>query len=453
LQHIREQERLKLEAEEVKRGHAHLDAILDQSGQILETQQGDLSRGDLPRSRSRSSSVSAGWNSEEEEGEEEEEEEGEEDEEEEDADADEGQDQDLEDSGIFGDFEEDDANIATNMLLADNLVQAPARITSSPASDDHTHLDDDNEADGSSVFAVDQLVLHDEFDSSPLRSRPAAMHSSLAPLEGGDSEPSSTRASSRDASPVPGPPFHNSNEQTQSVHAASPSPFEHSVQPSPRVSALDSPDHDMDVVEVPFTPVVAYDSYPTTSNTSEHGDEPLPAISYHSPPESPLLDLADDKTDGTSGRNSVELIASPSRTTSPTGHGPDIDISVEDAHTNTFPDDHSLIDSGAERHEKGDEALDEELEVQPELEYELDENNLSIPEYLKPFAVAPVEWNVEQKVTPPLLLRGILRPYQQSGLEWLASLHTNNLNGILADEMGLGLVVSQLCFQRLLTEP
>ncbi|KAA1480142.1 hypothetical protein DENSPDRAFT_855714, partial [Dentipellis sp. KUC8613] len=43
--HIREQERLRREAEEKQRGREHLDAILDQSGQILETQQLDLSKG------------------------------------------------------------------------------------------------------------------------------------------------------------------------------------------------------------------------------------------------------------------------------------------------------------------------------------------------------------------------------------------------------------------------
>lgn len=64
-----------------------------------------------------------------------------------------------------------------------------------------------------------------------------------------------------------------------------------------------------------------------------------------------------------------------------------------------------------------------------------------IPDYLKPFAVAPVDWDSGNKITPPLLLRGVLRPYQQSGLEWLASLHSRNLNGILADEMGLGYAV------------
>jgi helicase SWR1 len=67
-----------------------------------------------------------------------------------------------------------------------------------------------------------------------------------------------------------------------------------------------------------------------------------------------------------------------------------------------------------------------------------DEERSQIPHYLHPFAVAPVEWDPGSKIVPPTLLRGVLRPYQQSGLEWLASLHVNNLNGILADEMGLG---------------
>ena len=65
-------------------------------------------------------------------------------------------------------------------------------------------------------------------------------------------------------------------------------------------------------------------------------------------------------------------------------------------------------------------------------------SDFRLPDYLQPFAVTKVSWNSEEKIQPPLLLRGVLRPYQHSGLEWLASLHTNNLNGILADEMGLG---------------
>jgi helicase SWR1 len=72
------------------------------------------------------------------------------------------------------------------------------------------------------------------------------------------------------------------------------------------------------------------------------------------------------------------------------------------------------------------------------------EDDSTIPAYLRPYAVAPVTWDSASKVKPPLLLRGTLRPYQQAGLEWLASLHTNHLNGILADEMGLGYVLSNL---------
>lgn len=47
----------------------------------------------------------------------------------------------------------------------------------------------------------------------------------------------------------------------------------------------------------------------------------------------------------------------------------------------------------------------------------------------------------ETTVRTPFLLRGTLRPYQQSGLEWLVSLYSNGHNGILADEMGLGYVI------------
>ncbi|GAA96197.1 uncharacterized protein L969DRAFT_44277 [Mixia osmundae IAM 14324] len=48
------------------------------------------------------------------------------------------------------------------------------------------------------------------------------------------------------------------------------------------------------------------------------------------------------------------------------------------------------------------------------------------------------------KVRIPFLLRGTLRPYQRAGLEWLASLYTNKLNGILADEMGLGKTIQTI---------
>ncbi|PWN38704.1 hypothetical protein IE81DRAFT_295935 [Ceraceosorus guamensis] len=48
------------------------------------------------------------------------------------------------------------------------------------------------------------------------------------------------------------------------------------------------------------------------------------------------------------------------------------------------------------------------------------------------------------RIKPPFLLRGNLRPYQQIGFEWLASLYANNANGILADEMGLGKTIQTI---------
>ena len=76
----------------------------------------------------------------------------------------------------------------------------------------------------------------------------------------------------------------------------------------------------------------------------------------------------------------------------------------------------------------------------PDLDGEEDitDDESRIAPHLRDFAATPVDWDPSCKVNPPFLLRGTLRPYQHSGLEWLASLHTNGLNGILADEMGLG---------------
>ncbi|KAG2230437.1 SNF2 family N-terminal domain-containing protein [Thamnidium elegans] len=44
----------------------------------------------------------------------------------------------------------------------------------------------------------------------------------------------------------------------------------------------------------------------------------------------------------------------------------------------------------------------------------------------------------------PFLLRGTLREYQHVGLDWLASLYNNGINGILADEMGLGKTIQTI---------
>jgi helicase SWR1 len=48
------------------------------------------------------------------------------------------------------------------------------------------------------------------------------------------------------------------------------------------------------------------------------------------------------------------------------------------------------------------------------------------------------------KTPIPHLLRGTLREYQHYGLDWLAGLYDNQINGILADEMGLGKTIQTI---------
>jgi len=53
---------------------------------------------------------------------------------------------------------------------------------------------------------------------------------------------------------------------------------------------------------------------------------------------------------------------------------------------------------------------------------------------------------------PSLLVGGKLKEYQIKGLEWMVSLHNNNLNGILADEMGLGKTIQTIALVSYLME-
>ncbi|EDO48116.1 predicted protein [Nematostella vectensis] len=53
---------------------------------------------------------------------------------------------------------------------------------------------------------------------------------------------------------------------------------------------------------------------------------------------------------------------------------------------------------------------------------------------------------------PSMLVGGRLKEYQLAGLEWMVSLHNNNLNGILADEMGLGKTIQTIALFSYLIE-
>lgn len=66
----------------------------------------------------------------------------------------------------------------------------------------------------------------------------------------------------------------------------------------------------------------------------------------------------------------------------------------------------------------------------------------TIPEM--PDVAVPSSTNGGTFQHPLQLLRGNLRPYQKAGMEWLASLYKQSLNGILADEMGLGKTIQTI---------
>ncbi|KAG6853514.1 hypothetical protein C0991_003644 [Blastosporella zonata] len=425
--HIREQERLKQEAEEIRRGREHLDAILDQSGQLLETQQGDLTRGE---NRSRSSSISLthrGWGSDEEEEDDEDEEDNEEDHEEVATDGlSEAREETFEEPA--SDFEDGLSQLAdvddvdmddtqTQMLLGGSDVAPTAASTPSAVnieasdanlSDDEIHVDD------SSVAAVDESLTALPF-SSPQRPR--------HPSPGLVTEPE---------------PFASPDLVKPTIPSEASLP-EFATTDLARYSQATSP------VRAPI-PLDPSEQSDMKGCDNLHSSPSLERSEEESPPQnSPNLDdeLSENPLEGLPSKLPTKIskscpngaAASPiSGLPSPTPSGPDneayeceILIATEEPSGLTEKDDDSV------------EVPVDEVASEAELD-----DDVIVPAYLKPFAVAPVEWIPDTKITPPLLLRGNLRPYQHSGLEWLASLHSNNLNGILADEMGLGKTIQTI---------
>merc|ERR1719361_1189162 len=60
--------------------------------------------------------------------------------------------------------------------------------------------------------------------------------------------------------------------------------------------------------------------------------------------------------------------------------------------------------------------------------------------------------NEEVHEQASIMVHGKLKEYQVKGLEWMGSLHNNNLNGILADEMGLGKTIQTVALITYLME-
>ncbi|KAI0359204.1 hypothetical protein OH77DRAFT_1419684 [Trametes cingulata] len=403
--HIREQERLAREEEERKLGQKHLDAILDQSGQILEVQLHDLAKDAGLKSRSRSRSVST-------------------------------------------------AALDWTRRSEDEHSDA-------------THVSDDEESDeGSASSDTEEAdegisMLLPEEARAGLESRTTRS----ASLEAGTATPVLEDDTGQDDS---------GDEVMQALHRAS-SATRSFVDDVPSRDALADTGSPREIIDdsasnrarTPDLTNGALKSPTFSYGVKAHGSLGIDPPEDLFPDESVFRTLSDDTLPPPLGEdhvNGFEKSMHHTITKSPLSpkDAPADDVPVaDDSHmagddTPRTADISSAVPNGAKARITVD-IPSEDVPATPVTsvtpatpamddiqEDDDEEENSSIPYYLRPYAVAPVEWDPQAKVKPPLLLRGTLRPYQQAGLEWLASIHSRNLNGILADEMGLGKTIQTI---------
>ena len=68
------------------------------------------------------------------------------------------------------------------------------------------------------------------------------------------------------------------------------------------------------------------------------------------------------------------------------------------------------------------------------------------------FSLATPMLQSDQELPQPQMFSGTLKAYQLKGMNWLANLYDQGINGILADEMGLGKTVQSVAFMAHLAE-
>ncbi|KAI9465180.1 helicase SWR1 [Lactarius psammicola] len=404
--HIREQQRLKREEEETRKGREHLDALLDQSGYILETQHLDLSRG--ARSRSRSSSVSASLR---------------------DLDDENEGETDAEENVTSGDDDistaGDDDHLDQEEERSDGAESASVLIDGEDSDDE----DEDDEGDQSAAALLGLNVTpHSEKadgDVDMMEVEAAGTSAidevSIAPFEDGSS-PHSELLATPSSDPLPGSPL-------SLTHAPHPIVLSPPSDPSPPSAPS---------VVHPYTEVIisVHGNFHPECKTPAaepqladmHADS-LAIDGDHLSHEEPLAQEEPSSNGDVTISESRELIPTPQ----PMSITYDSDSERPDAATNIASQSAYGVEDPPPLQE-----VDDVSDIEDETE------DVRIPRYLKPYAVAPVEWDPNAMIKPPALLRGVLRPYQQAGLEWLASIHARNLNCILADEMGLGKTIQTI---------
>jgi len=345
--HIRERQRLEEEEEERRLGHAHLDAILNQSGQILETQQGDLSKSNS-HLRSRSGSL-------------------------------------LD----FDDDDNTDSDSDREGTDAEDSRNLDGYISSDPDEPVEKRLDEEDTS----------MLLGENFGTETRSGTPSTNVQ--------DGEDGTDVLSTADL--LDGPVASNEVDGCSSVADLDDLVYPAPMRPSSGVTTLEAESKGADVTTVHGAPLLGpHYRMPLQNDTLQEQSVQLPLDS----------ERLHDKQDGdiTGDDKVVSFVAGQYDRDN---HFPVVQVDV------THPNQVDL------QHDKVTERTQESMM----------DSDVQVPEHLKSYAVAVVNRDRDEKVTHPLLLRGVLRPYQQSGLEWLASLHTNKLNGILADEMGLGYVI------------
>ncbi|KAI9511445.1 SNF2 family N-terminal domain-containing protein [Russula earlei] len=401
--HIREQERLKREEEETRKGREHLDALLDQSGQILETQHLDLSRG--TRSRSRSNSLSA---------------------------------------SSLHDIEEDRET---------DTEEDAASADDASSSGDDSNPDQEEPSDGAEdAFLSGVGDDSDDEDEEDEVSAAALLGLDASSLPLGGTTPTSESAEG-DVEMI-----EQVEDNIPAVEEISTAPFDDGSSPH------------SDLLATPSTDPLLASPHSLVPTPRPIVLNPLPDLTTHSPPPSTLpfnevLLSVEQKfhpvCQSPKGESQVADIPADSSTADHDSVD-EVHLIQEKSILNgdlTFAEPHELVSTpqpispdfpidGASPSIPGAESVvplaEDDDDDATSIVAEVFEQDIRIPRYLKPYAVAPVEWDVAAAIKPPALLRGILRPYQQAGLEWLASIHTRNLNCILADEMGLGKTIQTI---------
>ena len=434
VRYVREEKRLELEAEEKRRGVLHLDAILDQSGQILEKQQMELGRAESAST----------------------DEDGDEDDEDDDDD-----DDDDDDEATTGD--EDQEEFDEEMSEVTNVDGEGDDMTlDTEASTEYE--DDDEDRVGSRALIHgglfgkgDDYVVpldddHEIHDTGSL--------DESTPKDYVVSSPEEVDINPEEVEIIIG---HNdiSPDSIQSPDLREFSPKSNLIRDSDVGVLFEACDKaSQRELDTPLAPVVDeittdtlclngnVDSKTTTKLVNGFG----------------ITEISDKEVDheltkpvknGLSNKETLGIEPEFPEQIGKEQLGKEHHQNSEEVITKLVPDDNEETDTIQEN------LADRNLaDAQPEIVPTHDTSSLNDTkpssewehsEELQAYAIARGIQIPDAKVSPPLLLRGTLRPYQQSGLEWLVTQYKTQSNGILADEMGLGYDFSRFLFYQTLT--